>query len=122
MGERISRITGRVKRLFAKPDKSKPTQKISASQIIRPELAVPERGKPAPKSTSLRPIQRGSLTICVLRNGTTHVCYNRVLATVKTRDPVTRRLSRKELTDGMRKTTGYYDESGVLFDESRTDW
>ena len=122
MGERIKRITGRVKRLFAKPDKSKPTQKISASQIIRPELAVPERGKPAPKSTSFQPIKKGNLTICVLRNGTTHVCYNNNLLTVKARDPVTRRLSRRELLDGMRKTEGYYDKSGVLYDESGTNW
>lgn len=42
--------------------------------------------------------------------------------TVRVRDPVTRRLSRKKLSDGMKRTTGFYDESGVLYDETNTDW
>lgn len=125
MGERIKRITRRMKRLFTKEVAADPP-KLSASQVIRPELDIPSHGKRAPRSTTRRMVlketQHGILTICVLRNGTTHVCFNAAPPTVSVRDPVTKRLSRKELMNGMRKTRGFYDKSGVLFDETGTNW
>jgi len=127
VGDRINKITKRVKRIFKKeaPKKPRPT---GASEIICPELVIPAHGKRAPKPTSRfthsEVVNLKNLAICVLANGTTHVKFETPppIEKVPVRDPVTRRLSRKELTDGMRKTTGFYDVDGNLHDESRTDW
>jgi hypothetical protein len=124
--DRIKKITKRVKRLFKKeaPKKPRPT---GASEVICPEQVIPQHGKRAPKPTSKfshsAVMRLENLTICVLANGTTHVKFEIPdLTKVAVRDPVTRRLSRRELRDGMRKTTGFYDKKGNLHEESGTDW
>ena len=92
--------------------------------VIRPEQVV-QPGRPAPRTTQrVRPAELESrrLTTVVLPDGTTHVVFPVKLSTVPVRDPVTRRLSRKQLNDGMRKTTGYYDDGGRLMSETDARW
>lgn len=136
MGDGFKKITKRVKRFFGKKDPEDPPKKLSASQIIKPEEVIPQHGKRAPKSTTRRTRRYEHLeqttdcgaTITELPWGVVHICFHQVPEeplpddTVKVRDPVTRRLSRKKLKDGMKRTTGFYDESGVLYDETNTDW
>lgn len=129
---RFQKITKRVSRLFSrkKPEAEKP-RKLSASQVIEPEKVVPPTGKTAPTRRYEhleRPTDCGA-TITELPWGITHICFMREVAmppppddTVTVRDPVTRRLSRRKLRDGMRRTTGFYDESGALYDETNTNW
>ena len=127
MGDRIKKITKRVKRLFKKEELKKP-RPTGASEIICPEQVIPAHGKRAPKPTSRfshsAEMRLNDLVICVLANGTTHVKFETPppIEKVPVRDPVTRRLSRRELRDGMRKTTGFYDVKGNLHEESGTDW
>jgi hypothetical protein len=125
VGERIKKITRRMKRLFKKEEARKP-RPISASQVICPEKVIREHGKRAPKPTSKfkksELTRQDELVICVLPDGTTCVAFDVNLSDVPVRDPVTRRLSRKELTDGMRQANGFYDSKGNLRDESRIDW
>ncbi len=42
--------------------------------------------------------------------------------TVRVRDTVTRRLSRRKLMDGMNRTTGFYNADGSLIDQRDADW
>jgi hypothetical protein len=136
VGEQIKKITRRIKRLFVK-EKPKSNNRINleASHILCPEK-VTERGKRLPKTTrrARRETEDGEVTFEVLANGVVHVSFNRKeLAisgtaptrkngTIAVRDPITRRLSRRKLDEGMTRTTGFYDESGVLYDETHTDW
>lgn len=99
---------------------------MSASQVIRPEEVIRESGKRAPRMTpsSGRPRVAPLMTISELQNGITHANYHSDVLTATTivRDPITRRLSRKHLEQGMRRTTGYYDKTGALYDERDADW
>lgn len=143
MGDGWKKITRRVKRLFGAKDESDNPRSLGASQIIRPEDAVPEHGKPAPPSTTRRarrpdPPEEG-ITITETRWGVVHVQFHNGMYeamkravkkkpvefdwdSVPVRDPVTRRLSRKKLTDGMKKTTGFYNDDGTLIDHQEDDW
>lgn len=106
------------------PEKKPPS--MNASVVLRPELIVPQSGKRAPRATTRR--VAGPLSIHELPSGIVHVVFNRdlfdgvVTKDAVVRDPVTRRLSRKKLTDGMRRVTEYYDRTGRLLDENNTDW
>lgn len=102
-------------------------------------MTVPHFGKRAPKSTTRR-LRRDELeetraeeeeeivppiVVEKLPWGVTHVRFRTELDeddTAVVRDPVTRRLSRKKLNDGMRKTTGYYDARGRLLSEREARW
>jgi len=124
VGKRIDKITRRFRRIL-KPKTPEPP-KMSVSQIIRPEEVVRSHGKP-PKTTR-RAHQceaRDGVTIEVLPNGVVHVKFDVSsfrFGVIAVRDPVTRRLNRRQLDDGMRRTTGFYDKAGDLFGESRTNW
>lgn len=128
MAKKKDPVTKRLLRaLFGpKKDPEKKPLSMNASVVLRPELIVPQHGKRAPRATTRE--VAGPLSIHELPSGIVHVVFNRDLFdgapsdNAVVRDPVTRRLSRKRLTDGMRKTTGYYDKAGRLLDESNTDW
>lgn len=138
---RFKKITKRVTRFFRK-EKPEP-RSLSASKVIRPEEAVPRHGKKAPHSTRkvTRPEDlKTGVTVTETMWGVTHVAFHDNIKaaaerrarppepddpykdTVRVRDPVTRRLSRKKLADGMKRTTGFYNQDGTLIDETNTDW
>ena len=125
MGDRIKGITRRIKRLFVKEGRPAPPKRLSASLVVRPEAVIPQHGKPAPKTTRRQRRVEDSpsgLTITVLLGGVTHVIFPRETYRVPVRDPVTRRLSRKGLKDGMRKITNYYDDRGRLISDNDVRW
>jgi hypothetical protein len=108
------------------PEKAPPS--MNASSVIRPEQSVPEHGKRAPRSTTRTHRRQLGPGFHELPEGVIHVILNHDLFDgtpsdeAVVRDPVTRRLSRKKLTDGMKRTTGFYDKSGRLLDERNADW
>jgi hypothetical protein len=124
--------TGRFKRFFVKKKKRTPIN-LSASQIIRPEQLARQNGRPPPRSTTRRKRRPDPTRVghAVMRTpwGVTHVMFPRredisraIDKTITVRDPVTRRLSRRKLDDGLRRTTSYYKRDGELFDETGTNW
>jgi hypothetical protein len=130
MGDGWNKITRRVKRIFGAKEEVQP-KKLGASQVIRPEETVPRFGKAAPPSTTRRarrPQQpKPGYTVVHTPWGIVHVCFHpdgppEAGDNVAVRDPVTRRLSRKKLTDGMRRTTGFYNKDGSLIDEREDKW
>lgn len=140
MGDGWNKITRRVRRIFGAGSKEERPKKLSASQIIRPEESVPQHGKLAPPSTTRRTRRpekpKEGVTVTETPWGVVHVqfhneCFEKLKQpaedkvdgdTVRVRDPVTRRLSRKKLTDGMKKTTGFYHPDGTLIDHQEEDW
>lgn len=127
MGERIKKMTDRITRIFKRKKLESIRKPISVTRIIRPEQVIRQHGKRAPRTIRrVRPTPEMVLkhiTVCVLPNGTTHVKFNGAKPyTVAVRDPVTRRLSRSELRDGLRRTTDYYGRDGKLIDDFKTNW
>ena len=142
MSDGWKKITRRFRRLLgAEGEVEGPKRPLSVSQIICPEDVIPQHGKPAPPSIA-RPARQPEttpegVTITNTPWGVTHVSFheNQIRApetrlesyafdddTVRVRDPVTRRLSRKKLLDGMNRTTGFYNPDGTLIDKSDVDW
>jgi len=126
MGNRVRSITRRIKRLFKREEAVRP-KKMAASQVIRPEQVIPLSGKPAPKTTRRHRTpgaesEPSRLNITVLQSGVTHIIFPTELPSVPVRDPVTRRLSRKQLSAGMTKMTNYYDERGRLISDQDARW
>ena len=125
VGKRIDKITRRFRRILK--TKAPDPPKMSVSQIIRPEEIVRPYGKRAPKTTrKVRQFEsQDGLTVEVLPGGIVHVRFDTSsirCGRIAVRDPVTRRLARRQLDDGMRRTTGFYDKTGDLFGESKTNW
>jgi hypothetical protein len=133
----LKTITRRVKRIFNRSETSNKTVKISgktsqAIKIIRPEDVGEQDRRPPPTRRMLRPrkIQAeatrfGCLTITELPWGIVHIRFNAPHEqpdTVVARDPITRSLSRRKLIGGMKRSTGYYDGAGKLYEETRADW
>jgi len=129
-------ITRRIMRsLFGKKKEEKEEEEaekprdLNASLVICPEMIASQNGKKAPKSTARKaalsePVER--IKIYPLPWDIVHVVFLQAREetddTLVTRDPVTRRLSRKKLNDGMKRTTGFYDKQGDLFDEKHASW
>jgi hypothetical protein len=126
VGDRIKKITQRVKRVFVKetpPEEPKPKLKISG--VFNPEDPHLEaRRRPGPR-VDQRPVVECSKPE---GNGVGHIKFNRpknnttrkVRRVVGVRDPITRRVERRNLGEFKRKTS-FYDENGKLLDESGTD-
>lgn len=119
MGDGFKKITRRLKRLFV-AEEEKPTPKLSASQVIKPEEIIPQQGKPAPKTTTkrIRPpdLIDPNIKVETLPWGVVHVIFARPPVVVPVRDPITRRLDRRELLDGMKSQVIYYDKDGRLIE------
>lgn len=128
MGDGFRKITRRLKRLFVADSEPKTPPKLNTSRVIKPEQVIPEQGKPAPKTTTrrIKPPEEAAppaslVKIEVLAWGVTHVQFIPVPVAVEppivsARDPVTRRLDRRELRDGLKTQKIYYDERGRLID------
>lgn len=119
MGDGLKRITRRIKRLFVAEEEQKAAPRMGASQVIAPEQVVMSESavlrrhttrlaKPVPPDATFR--------IDVLPWGVTHVQFIRLVVptVVDARDPITRRLDRRTLFDGMKTQTTYYNKNGEL--------
>lgn len=92
-------------------------EKIGAEPESRPE--------PPPESAETT---IGELTVSALPGGVTHISFNFDYSTlsaptrlgydtISIRDPITRRLSRRQVTGEIQRTTSYYDARGRLISD-----
>lgn len=126
MGDGLKKITRRIKRLFVAEESHKLPPKLAASRVIAPEAVVPAHGKPAPRPTTRRlkvddslaaPSSTEFVKVEHLPWGVVHVIFIQPPVTVAIRDPITRRLDRRELAEGMKTTRIYYNKSGELLND-----
>lgn len=136
MTESFKSFTVRLMGLLKRGEPAPEPKKIETKRVIRPEQAIPEHGKQAPKSSTRRlddigapPADKPRMKTERLPGGVTHVKFTRPddehprpKDSVAVRDPVTRRLSRRELRDGMSRDIDFYDEKGDLKGETNTTW
>jgi len=122
--ERISKRV--IRALFGKKEGLSKPRDMNASDVICPEKVVPQHGKPPPRRTTGKVESRKKPYLEELPGGIMHYAFasppSSKKNTVITRDPITRRLSRKKLNDGLKRTTRFYHPDGTLFDETRADW
>lgn len=120
-------------RLFKKEETRKPTsvQRLTASQVIRPEEAVSpvERRKTTtsrPRPDADQDLAKSKITTTVLHDGTTHISFGNGAPgmlrapepeVIDVRDPVTRRITRKKITRGIKRTREFYKTDGTLIIE-----
>jgi hypothetical protein len=126
MGEGLKKITRRIKRLFVAEPEPKAPPTLSASQVIKPEQAITDSAKARKQTTRrVRPAPaNAAIRVDVLPWGVVHVQFIRpeMPKIVDVRDPVTRSLDRREIFDGMKTKTTYYDKHGELLGNDSSVW
>lgn len=129
----LKKITRRIKRLISGNIEESPTSSkmINPTIVVSPEDVIPLHGKPPPTrkysraelfQTETEITREEDVSVCKLPGGITHIRFHAQEDTVVGRDPITKRLSRKRLREGMKRTTSYYDQQGKLLEEFDAEW